>query len=140
MHSPTERAYLAGLIDGEGSIGICTFGGHRVPAVVLTITNSCIEVLEEMADLWGGNVTTRRKRAFNWKETADLRTGAKTAVEILKEVKPYLKIKQAQCQVALKFGKTVNPKEHRTRKLSLQTIRYREQLRQEILKLNKRGS
>ena len=43
MHSEVEKAYLAGLIDGEGSIGIDAHGGLRVPSVRVTITNSCIE-------------------------------------------------------------------------------------------------
>ncbi len=139
MHSEVEKAYLAGLIDGEGSIGIDAHGGLRVPSVRITITNSCIDVLEEMAGLWGGAVTTRRRRVFNWKETADLRIGAKTAVDILKEIQPYLKIKRGQCQVALDFGKTVNPRKHRTKRLSPDVVQHREELRQIMLELNQRG-
>jgi len=139
MHSEVEKAYLAGLIDGEGSIGIDAHGGLRTPSVRVTITNSCIELLEEIAWLWGGAVTTRRIRKFNWKATADLRVGAKTAVDILEEIQPYLRIKRAQCQVALDFAKTVNPKEHRSKALPLDVIQYREELRQIMLSLNKRG-
>lgn len=140
MRTETDRAYLAGLLDGEGHIGINNFGGHRVQAIRIAITNTDIETLKELQGVWGGALTTRRVRVPGWKASADLLFAASTAVEILREVEPYLRIKHDQCQLALRFADTVNPASHRTRRLPEGVKQFRETIRQQMLALNKRGA
>ena len=140
MHTETDRAYLAGLIDGEGSIGIDAHGGHRVPSVRVTITNTNYPLLQEIHAIWGGALTTRRIRIIGWKASSDLLFGAKTAIEVLREIQPYLRAKKKQCDVALRFQETVNPPEHMTQRKTPEVVALREQLRRKILELNKRGT
>ncbi len=138
MHSETDKAYLAGFIDGEGSIGIDNHGGVRTPSVRITITNTDINVLEEIKELWGGALSTRRIRVPGWKASSDLLIGAKTAVNLLKEIQPYLRIKKEQCEVAFKFQETVSSSQ--TRGVPLEIREYRQRLRTQMKLLNVRGT
>ncbi len=52
----TDCAYLAGLIDADGSIGMEYFGGHRTATVKVHLTNRDRGTLEEMQALWGGRI------------------------------------------------------------------------------------
>ncbi len=140
MVSETDKAYLAGLLDGEGSIGINNFGGKRVPGLRVTVTNTHLAVLKELQAIWGGALTSRRIRVKGWKASSDLLWGAVTAAEILRAVQPYLRIKQSQCKLALQFQKTVNDSSHRTRKLAEGVAEYRQELRQKMKLLNARGT
>lgn len=41
-----EKAYIAGIIDGEGSIMLQTFHKNQLPAPCISITSTTIELLE----------------------------------------------------------------------------------------------
>ena len=139
MPSNIDRAYLAGIIDGEGSIGIDNHGGHRTPSVRITITNSNLNLLAELKALWGGNLTSRRKRKVGWKETSDLIFGGSLATtKILEAVQPYLIAKKEQCAIALEFNSTVSSSN--TGGMPEDISEYRQELRKKMLILNKRGS
>lgn len=101
MLNETDKAYLAGLLDGEGSIGIDNHGGIRTPSVRITLTNTNIDMLAELKTLWGGCLSARRKRNLYWKPVSDLIWASKTTDFVLKAVLPYLRIKRKQCLVAL---------------------------------------
>ena len=135
----TDCAYMAGLIDGEGSIGIDNHGGVRVPSVRVTVTNTDIDTLEDLKSLWGGCVSTRRQRHEGWKAASDLIWAGGRAAEVLRTVQPYLRIKTEQCRVALSFAETVNPPEHRTKPISPTVQWARQQMRGMMLGLNQRG-
>jgi len=141
MASETDRAYLAGLIDGEGSIGIDNHGGHRTPSVRITITNTNVNLLADIRAIWGGNLASWRKRKLGWKRCSDLIWGGSLATsKILKAILPYVKAKKKQCQVAVQFNATVN-KARTSRRFGVPTeiASYRQELRKQMLELNKRG-
>ena len=138
----TDKAYLAGIIDGEGSIGIDNHAGHRTPSVRITITNTNMNMLAELKALWGGSLTTRRIRVVGWKASSDLLWGGSLSTgKILRAIKPYLKAKREQCRVALQFNKTVNKRYAGTGGgVPLEIQEYRQELRKQMLELNKRGT
>ena len=136
MLKVADRAYLAGIIDGEGSIGIDNHGGVRTPSVRITLTNTNIDMLAELKVLWGGWLTTRRQRKIGWKYVADLVWAGKPTDKVLKAIRPYLRAKRGQCKVALLFNKTVGQP---TRGVPLKVQAYRQELRKQMLELNKRG-
>ena len=101
--SPTDAAYMAGLVDGEGSLSIRT---RTVGSLVLqlSITNTCREVLEWCRDVTGiGAVVksspdaTRRRQCWYWS------TPCGSAATVLRQIRPYMKIKVEQADIAIEL-------------------------------------
>ena len=140
MLSETDKAYLAGLIDGEGSIVIEDCNYRKNVTLRMNITNSHIETLQELKRLYGGCLYIHRSKQLNrYKPVGQLGFTARRAAWILKEICPYLRIKKEQGQLALQFAETITPRLHNGKRLSLEVKEKRRQLREQISKLNKRG-
>lgn len=144
MHTEAQRAYLAGLLDGEGHIAIpvlpTSAGGTR-HSLDVRITNTNIEALRQIGLEWGGKIAQIRKRGVDrgWKDTADLRWNTQSAVLMLREIRPYLRMKGAQADVALRLAATLRAPGHHSKPLTTEEWMAREQLRLEIRALNQRG-
>lgn len=106
-----ECAYLAGLIDGEGCLSIyrltnrtCkrgyTFAGR------ITVTNTDLDTLVELRELWGiGRVRARtlqpkRKPSYSWEFSP------REIKVFLPKIMPYLHIKQRQAKLLMSFLNT----------------------------------
>lgn len=104
------RAYFAGLVDGEGYIGIRTVHYTHTNSTSLslqiTITNAVRLPLDEAADRWGGGVHSTERRpgrpVFRWY------VPARAAAAFLREVSPYLRIKREQAEIALELQKSID--------------------------------
>lgn len=89
-----HRAYVAGFVDGEGSIGFDRSRfGSIYPRVVVANTNR--EILLAMQHQYGGNMTKpprrpRHKQMWVWRLTW-LR-----AVKFLDDIQPWLRLKDMQ--------------------------------------------
>ena len=79
----TEKAYIAGVIDGEGHID--KFG--------IVITNTNYEFIRWLKNKVGGHIRVKKPRTANHKTGYDLAFTAAKARGLLQEVKTYLKIK-----------------------------------------------
>jgi hypothetical protein len=115
-------AYVAGLIDGEGCIDIhynkpsktSPYGQYFV-RIGIHMTNK--EALEWLKVRWGGSITTRRSqyhRHPNWKQGYDWKLTSSAAIDLLRDIEPYMIIKKAEALIALKFrfgkmGTRLNP-------------------------------
>ena len=98
--------YLAGFFDGEGSIGIYTNRNpHRGRTLRVQITqnvsNESTRLLQECRRRWGGSLSVMnrsyKRDAWNWQ------TSSASGVRFLREVRPWLKLKAAQADIALGF-------------------------------------
>lgn len=101
-----EKAYLAGLIDGEGCIGAAGLRDKRPgrgEGVMFTVfvsmcDRACIDLCLE---IYGGSIRERRpsnpkhRQVFTWQAYGDL--GAR----ILRDVRPYLRLKGTQADAYL---------------------------------------
>ncbi|MDO8673200.1 MAG: hypothetical protein Q7O66_17480 [Dehalococcoidia bacterium] len=144
MHTETQKAYLAGLLDGEGNIAIPTIPTKRGTTrhtLDVRITNTAVAVLQEIGAEWGSKIAQIRKRHIErgYKETGDLRWSTQSAAIMLREIRPYLRIKAQQADIALLLMETLRPREHRTVPLTDEEWSYREQLRLQLRVLNRRG-
>jgi hypothetical protein len=93
-------AYFAGLMDGEGHIGIRRSHDGRWHDLVVNISNTNKAVLEEMASHFGGNVQVQRQRqkpVYRWNSSG------RRAVLVLSMLLPHLRIKRAEAEVGLAF-------------------------------------
>lgn len=102
MVSDTDLAYMAGMIDGEGSIMISVSKKHGNLTSKLTVYNTNEPVIRWMSETFGGSVfkvgrPLRLKHRQEWAWS----TVGNPAVAILKQVMPYLKIKRTLAELAI---------------------------------------
>ncbi len=99
----TDWAYIAGIIDGEGSILFQNSGKHKV--VHLSISNTDLNVLEWIKNkLKEGTIYEKIRYSSNWKQCYVWRTAAhKVVYSILIKMLPYLKIKRDKAIKSITF-------------------------------------
>ena len=111
MIKETELAYLAGLLDGEGTISLTSKlrkYGYRYFQPRICITNTKIEMLNFCKDKFGGliyisakaNSVENRRTAYRWSLSGD------KACLLLASILPFLTIKKQQAQLVLVFQGT----------------------------------
>ena len=155
MATETEISYLAGIIDGEGFIGIhsCTKRKNKSSfyQVRVGVINTNRELLDWIKLKFGGSVCSRGKptnpekhrQCYQW------RVEAKKAGELIRLVLPYLIIKTEQAKIVLEYRDTFEKMKpliyfHKKGRfyntiINPMTLPIREKLRNKILELNKRG-
>jgi len=106
--SDTDRGYLAGLIDGEGSITIKkSLGKWYAPWIQITNTN--IDVMNWLEETLGtkgiGHIVAKEKpRKPNHKQTYNYNIGSVQGVkQVLEQIVDLLKIKKQQALLVLEF-------------------------------------
>ena len=97
----TNIIYLAGIVDGEGCIGIYKNSGQYM--LNLRVTSSDGLLMDWLVNNWGGNIDIIRDRrpthtdCYCWK----IRGGK--AIKLLHRIYDYLIIKKEQANIAFKF-------------------------------------
>lgn len=114
--SETDKAYLAGFIDGEGSISIRRYNpkpDHRESwGIVIRISNLNKRVLEYVSEKAGqGTIQKIKMNKYKGRENQrdyyQFSVHSKRAAILLQEILPYLKIKQKQAKIAIGFQKLI---------------------------------
>jgi hypothetical protein len=101
--SIAETAYIAGLIDGEGCIGIYR-KKNRGNFIQLTVANTDAEVLEWFRGMVHGNSIRCLKGSLDrGKDCYQLIIDRRRAYAVLQRILPYLRIKRKQAELAVKF-------------------------------------
>lgn len=110
--SKLTASYLAGLIDGEGYIGILQvkkgnkaewFSNRElmlVPVIKVTMTHK--EVVTWLKDSFGGTFETR-KAHHNNRESYGWTLKKNAAIDFVKKIYPYLMVKRQQAETLLRF-------------------------------------
>lgn len=86
-----NRAYLAGILDGEGHIGFCKTRTSYFPRVL--IVNTYLPLLEDIRDAFGGDVHPLSRRE-GWKPAFQWRFSNSRCADFLDSIYPWLRIKQ----------------------------------------------
>ena len=101
MSAKIDYAYIAGLLDGEGTVSITSQLDLRV-----CIRNTNRAVLDWIKSVIGeGNIYGDKRRE---KVCYSLELSSNKAAHFLKSVYPYLRIKKLQAKVALEFQEKAN--------------------------------
>lgn len=132
----TDLAYLAGLIDGEGTVScsvVKNAKGFLALNKQLSIFNTNLTLISWITARFGGTVHSR-KRNINWKEEHQVKWSANEAASLLTAILPYLVIKKEQAEIFIALHKT------KSNSVSLETQEYRQRLCSRIAELNKRGT
>lgn len=122
--TPEEKAYLAGIIDGEGSIMLLTFHHNQLPSPCISISSTTLELLEWIKDRTGiGEIkakknynTEKHKNSFMYVIKYD------NALNLLENIEPYLVInsKKARTKLILSQYKQLTPRNGRYTKEQLE--------------------
>ena len=104
-----KNAYFAGLIDGEGSLGIVI--GSKTNSKVYRKVVCRVQmvdglgVLEEGQKIWGGWIYKRErsKKNVKWQDSYDWSLQNGNVDKFLKDILPYLRIKKRQAEIVLEY-------------------------------------
>jgi hypothetical protein len=143
------RAWLAGFMDGEGSIQIRQAKSSLSKCISfypqVEVGNTYKPVMKYIASLFDKPLQIRRNKEIRKRKVFYRITFKKyDSIIILKLIKPYLKIKKEQAKLCLELYKTYRTKikrytSGRIKKLSMKTYKNRIRLFNLNRKLNKRG-
>jgi len=102
--SDTEAAYMAGLIDGEGSFNISPAGGQRLN-VSLAVANTHKPMIEKLCDDAGVGVVNahqyregQNNTLWNWSVNSRVHLNV-----LLPKILPFLIVKKRQAELVKKF-------------------------------------
>lgn len=116
-YSVAQLAYLAGIIDGEGSIYIGNFSCNpktKIPyyQTNIQVTNTDKPLIDWLYNTFGGLISKRtvkqhaansRKQAYIWTASGERLT------HLCELILPYLIVKTRQCEIMLKMRATFTP-------------------------------
>jgi hypothetical protein len=99
--TPTEAAYLAGIVDGEGTIHI----GSGVRTVRVSVVNTDATLIEWLRQIGGTVIVNRRhfhdsrkstKVVFSWSVNS-----WRNSHDVLTQIAPYMLIKRSKAKAAV---------------------------------------
>lgn len=129
-----DKSYLAGLMDGEGSIGFQRSKENNRIYPRIWIYNTHKPVMQYFQKLYGGRLTLQSASASKkmCKKLWRLGFNLKEMTKVLNDIVPYLKIKQTQAKLCLEFIQSdrslQRDKNGRLKKLSNKVLKYRQKL------------
>lgn len=97
----TDLAYLAGFFDGEGSIVI-----DKNYALRASVVNTNKWILELFRFYFGGSISVAKPSEKSPHVCYQWHTHADNTLEFLKIITPYLKLKQLEAELGIKFQST----------------------------------
>ncbi|SRR5260370_3634758 len=140
----TDYAYIAGLLDADGTICM-----HRINPgkswescnFIVDIVNKDLQVLQWVQSLFGGFIRERKynrkkKEAKNWQVIYDWVAEVSTFEFFLMSILPFMRIKRRQAELALMFRKT-SLDYRKNFRLTSEQKQHREVIYAEMKKLNK---
>jgi len=136
-------AYLAGIIDGEGHIGLkkimCKASLNPTYFMSLTITNTNPLLMAWLKDNIGGNVNIDHRKGNEHRHKPSLTwyASARKAVPILERCLPFLVVKAEQAKIVLAMQSLTKGKPYKA--ISPEMAARRELMYLELRALNKRG-
>ncbi len=96
MEANESLAYIAGILDGEGCIGVYS-NGATGNSLTVVITNLCEELIDYIDACLPGCKYSRRDKYF------ELHWHGRDAVLVIELLLPYLIVKKDVAEVALEF-------------------------------------
>ena len=110
-----DLAYVAGIVDGEGSISITSSDRKRSNGIIdkyyflsVTVSNTNKPILIWLQSLFGGSLYDKRNYYENCKPVHIWRCASNIALRFLKRIYPYLRIKKLHAEIAMQFCKVMN--------------------------------
>jgi len=90
--STGDAAYIAGLIDGEGTITLSRLHAHEKRRLVVSIASTEIQLLQFVLDAFGaGKITRKRTASERHTPSHCFAVTSRQALALLNQVAPYLR-------------------------------------------------
>jgi hypothetical protein len=130
-----ERAYTAGIIDGEGTITLSRKHRNNTHSPEITVANTDLRLLEWLKKRLGGLIKKKVRKlpqhnqAYTWIVRND------RAIEVMKEIEDFLIIKRKHSELITRKYKACTP---RNGKYTEELLSKKMELIAEIKKLNSR--
>jgi len=148
---PPSPKYLAGFIDGEGSLMIAKWKSPRNARVYykprISIANTNKEILEQIQQRYGGILANQPPRKAAWRFSYQLIWTDGRVGPLLSVVRPYLRIKRIQLGVLedlivsrRRALRDREPARRRGRNLPPTVLAHQERLYRQVRQLNRRGA
>lgn len=113
----TNKAYIAGIIDGEGSIMLSKFHKNQYPSPCVSVASTDIELLLWLKDTFGKGKIIKKKNynKIKHKDSFTYKVTYNDAIELLKDIEPYLIIpkKKLRAKLIIEKYKQVTPRNGR---------------------------
>lgn len=128
-----DAAYLAGMIDADGSVGI--YGdSKRKHRVQVTISNTDYDFLLWVKQVTSvGSVNKQRAGTAHWKPTFQWCCTSKAAVTFLTQLAPFMRVKKDRAQLAIEFHLSLETPDGRL------NVAQQDTYRAQMMELNHRG-
>lgn len=111
---PEEKAYLAGIIDGEGSIMLIKFHGNQFPSPCVSVASTSIELLNWIKSKtnMGKIISKKNYNLEKHKNSYTYIAKYNDAMKILTYIEPYLVInsKKSRANLIINEYKNVTPR------------------------------
>lgn len=138
-----NSAYAAGLIDGEGCVHLDVPRRTTYRArVSVGMSQPALGLLTDLQDEWGGTLYQQRKATERWAAAWTWHLTGEPAVRLLVSVRPWLRLKGRQADLALEVESIRSALAKRPNGQCLWTPEARAQceaLKQEMHALNAKG-
>lgn len=100
--TPTQAAYIAGFLDGEGSVII--YNRRQSCSLRVTFSNTKLAALDWIKDVCQvGNIITSHRNSDKHATAYMLLINGQSAVSLLEQLHPYLVIKGEQAKLGIEF-------------------------------------
>lgn len=136
-------SYAAGILDGEGSVGIFNQAGYYSVRVKVGMSDKGYAVLRLLEREYGGATSSPRLASGNARASREWRLSGPNAVSFLRRVHPFLRIKRTQAELAFQLSDLVSeaPKRPNGRKEWSDKMRAQaEVLKRRMNEENQRGT
>jgi hypothetical protein len=95
--TPERAAYLAGLVDGEGTITLTRIHRHENRRLVVSISNNDAALLNFVKEAIGaGKITTKRTYSLRHSRSFTYQLWSRQALQLLRQISPYLRTYKAE--------------------------------------------
>lgn len=95
--SPEHAAYLAGLVDGEGTVTLTRLHKHENRRLVVSISNNDASLLNFVEEIVGaGKITTKKIYSNRHARSFTYQVTSRQALDLLRQLIPFLKTYKAR--------------------------------------------
>lgn len=116
-----EKAYIVGIIDGEGTVTLARKHKNETPSPRVTVSNCNIDLLKWIQKKAGCGLIQKKKRAKKHHSDAyELRILSNNAIRFLNEIKDFLRLKKNHAIIITEKYKSVTLRNGRYNQILLE--------------------
>lgn len=130
-----EKAYVAGIVDGEGTVTLMKHHKNETPIPYVSVANNNLQLLQWIKHRCGGLIASKKKYQPHHGDSYVWSVRHDRALRFLKEIVKYLIVKKPQAALILSKYKSVT---HRAGKYTPKMLSDKMKLVARIRELNRR--